>query len=94
MKIQTLEGVNKMTEYTYHQDPSHGWIQVPVSEVVRLGLTPSRYSYRNAESVFLEEDADASQWAKAKRDAGEQFTLKDAHVNYDSFIRNLPRFGD
>jgi len=86
--------VNKITEYTYHQDPGHGWIEVPLSEVVRLGLNPSRYSYRNAESVYLEEDADASQWAKAKKDAGELFNLKEVHVNDDSFIRNLPRFGD
>jgi hypothetical protein len=93
MKIQTLEGVNKMTEYTYHQDPGHGWIEVSLAEVVRLRLNPSSYSYRKAESVYLEEDVDASHWAKAKRDAGEQFTLKDAHVNYDSFIRSLPRFG-
>ena len=84
----------KMTEYTYHQDPGHGWIEVPLVEVARLRLNPSRYSYRQSERVFLEEDKDGSDWAKAKKDAGEPFNLKDAHVNYDSFIRTLPRFGD
>ena len=83
-----------MTEYTYHQDPAHGWIEVPLSEVVRLRLNPSRYSYRKAERVFLEEDSDGSEWAKAKKDAGELFNLKEVHVNYDSFIRSFPRFGD
>ena len=83
-----------MNEYTYHQDPGHGWIEVPLSDVVRLRLNPSRYSYRKAERVFLEEDSDGPEWAKAKKDAGEPFNLKDVHVNYDSFIRDLPRFGD
>ena len=27
-----------MTTYTYTQDPAHGWIGVPVDELIRLGL--------------------------------------------------------
>jgi hypothetical protein len=78
--------------YTYHQDPGHGWIQVPLSEVERLNITPSRYSYRDRAAAYLEEDCDAALWIEAKRAAGEPYTITERHSNADSFIRNLPRF--
>jgi len=48
--------------YTYHQDPGHGWIEVPMRELRDLGIagriTP--WSYREGETAYLEEDNDAS----------------------------------
>lgn len=48
--------------YTYHTDPGHGWLEVPVGDVLALDLTPgmfSPYSYRKGSFLFLEEDCDA-----------------------------------
>jgi len=67
-------------EYTYHQDPGHGWIEVPLEELHRLQIT-------------LEEDCDAGAWARAKREAGESFTLIDRHTNHDHPIRHFQSFG-
>jgi len=81
-----------MDAYTFHQDPGHGWIQVPLQEVARLGIKPSRYSYQDRANAYLEEDCDAGLFIEAKKAAGEPYTFREQHTNNDSFIRNLPRF--
>ena len=78
--------------YHYHMDPGHGWIQVPLAELARLGLKPSRYSYKDERFAYLEEDCDASQWMAAKRKMNERFELAAAKYSHESFIRSLDRF--
>jgi len=80
-------------EYTYHTDPGHGWIEVPLSELRRLKLKPSPYSYKKGQLAYLEEDCDASAWTAAKRAAGEPFQLTIQHTDHDHPIRNFSRFG-
>jgi hypothetical protein len=83
-----------MTEYTFHADPSHGWLEVPVAEVRRLGIADkvSAYSYRNGDNAYLEEDCDAGLWLDAKKAAGEEYKIREVNSNHDSFIRAMPRF--
>jgi hypothetical protein len=83
-----------MTEYTFHSDPSHGWLEVPVAEVRRLGIEDkvSRYSYRKGANAYLEEDCDASLWMDAKKAAGEEYKIREINSNYDSTIRAYARF--
>lgn len=81
-----------MTAYTFHQDPGHGWIQVSLEEVKRLGIKPSRYSYQDRTHAYLEEDCDAGLFIEAKKAAGEPYAFTEQHTNHDSFIRSLPRF--
>ena len=47
--------------WTFHTDPGHGWLQVKAEDVENLGVSDqiSRYSYRNEDDVYLEEDCDA-----------------------------------
>ena len=80
-------------EYTYHTDPGHGWIEVPLSELRRLKLKPSPYSYKKGQLAYLEEDCDASAWTAAKRAAGEPFQLVTQHTDHDHPIRNFSSFG-
>jgi len=84
-----------MTTYNFHQDPGHGWIEVPMSEIERLCIADqiSPYSYRKGATAYLEEDCDASVFLRAKEARGEAFAFRDVHTNRDSFIRNLDRFG-
>lgn len=51
-----------MSNYIYHQDPSHGWVEVPMAELRALGIAGriSPWSYRDDETAYLEEDDDAS----------------------------------
>lgn len=80
-------------QYTYHTDPGHGWVEVPLAEINRLKLTPSLYSYIRGAFAYLEEDCDLSAWAHAKRAADEPYQLVTRNVNHDHPIRNYKRFG-
>jgi hypothetical protein len=54
-------------------DPGHGWLEVPVSELARLGIARkiSRYSFRKGRMAYLEEDMDAGTYLEALDAAGE-----------------------
>jgi hypothetical protein len=78
-----------MSEYTFHTDPSHGWLEVPIAEVRRLGIADkvSRYSYRKGKNAYLEEDCDYTLWHDAKKAAGEEYKIREVNSNFDSVIR-------
>jgi hypothetical protein len=54
-----------MKSYTFHTDAGHGWLEVPTADVHELQVKPSRYSYYNGNTMFLEEDCDASAFLQA-----------------------------
>jgi len=70
--------------YYYHQDPGHGWIAVKRKELERLGILDkiSGFSYQNGDTVYLEEDCDATTFCNAKKEAGEEFELKRSYREY------------
>lgn len=80
--------------YNFHTDPGHGWIEVPMSELERLGIASkiSPYSYRKDATAFLEEDCDFATFYQAKEELGELVEYKTIHTNSDSFVRRLQRF--
>lgn len=60
--------------YRFIEDPGHGWLEVPRSELRELGIldTISPYSFQAGEMVFLEEDCDAPRFSDAyKAEYGE-----------------------
>ena len=50
-----------MRTLTFHSDPGHAWLEVPLAELKSLGVAGeiSSYSYINGETAYLEEDCDA-----------------------------------
>ena len=66
---------------TYHQDPEHGWIEVPAELIDRLGILNdiSGYSYysHDRQVYYLEEDADASLLIKTLKFNGYEYVLRD-----------------
>ena len=52
------------------EDPGHGWLEVPVADLVKLGIeneiTPYSYKSRDGKLAYLEEDCDLSTYARAK----------------------------
>lgn len=81
--------------YTYHQDPGHGWIAVPVAELADLGILGkiSHYSYLQGGIAYLEEDCDAAIWhiARTTKDDGVKPELIERHVD-NTPIRNYPSY--
>ena len=56
------------TTFKFWIDPGHGWLQVAWYDLKALGLNPrdfSRYSYRNRNMFYLEEDCDAPKFLAA-----------------------------
>jgi hypothetical protein len=53
--------------YTLHSDAYHGWLEVPVEEIEKLGIKNniSNFSYINNNLAYLEEDCDAVLFIKA-----------------------------
>lgn len=80
--------------YTFHTDPGHGWLAVPVKEINELGIrgqiTP--YSYIHGELAFLEEDCDAATFMQAKKARGEPVRYVTKNIDTEHWIRRCRRF--
>jgi hypothetical protein len=80
--------------YTFHTDPGHGWLEVPTSQLVDLGIEHniSTYSYVQNETAYLEEDCDAGVFVDAyKKKHGSQPEYAEKYSEH-TFIRNLSPF--
>lgn len=57
-------------KYTFISDPGHGWLLVPLAELVALGIankiTPYSYIDREGAWCALEEDCDVLKFLRAK----------------------------
>lgn len=56
---------NNMATYSFLSDPGHGWLKVPFSDLLAVGLDLSKistFSYYDEwrDNVYLEEDCDLS----------------------------------
>ena len=91
-----IDSKNKSARLTYHQDPGHGWIEFPKSKLADIGLTLaafSGYSYQDANSIYVEEDCDASVLLDTLKRQGWTVELESLHVNRSHPIRNKRRIG-
>lgn len=95
----TINGVTLADSYAYECDPGHGWVAVPLSELVALGIaskiTPYSYIDRAAGVAWLEEDCDLSTFVYARwpEDTSPRMSaaLKIRHVEHTR-IRDLPSY--
>lgn len=82
-----------MKTYKFYEDPGHAWLAVKRAELVKLGILNkiSHYSYQKGDTVYLEEDCDASTFFAVKRDKGEEVKFIEVFQentpirNYDYF---------
>lgn len=83
--------------YTFHADPGHGWLEVPLADMIDVGLAPwdvSKYSYVDprTHTFFLEEDCDASVFLRAySQKYGHDPRYVVRHTDRDARCRSLPR---
>ena len=81
--------------YKFHSDAAHGWLEVPLGDCEALGLKPSnfsRHSYREADTLYLEEDCDLSVFMNAyKTVKGESPEVIEGPYVQDSPIREMER---
>jgi len=85
---------------TFHEDPGHGWLEVPVNLLVALGIYEhiSPYSYIDKswgpagdKLAFLEEDLDYGTFMKAAKAAGREVTVTEVYEE-NTPIRHYPGY--
>ena len=87
-----------MSNLRFISDAGHGWLEVPTVDVIKAGITPSRYSYVDAENclAYLEEDRDASAYLTAIGCIFDSAVLwgniKEVFINGDAWVRDLPPY--
>ena len=98
-------GAETMTKqpFTFHEDPGHGWLEVPAVDIAANGLTEtafSRYSYVDRGKVsgpvyYLEEDCDLTLFAQAYENKhGQHIPMETVYHAGDCFVRGLERIGE
>lgn len=84
-----------MKPLTFYSDNGHGWLQVTPQACWDIGLdcdSFSKYSYRDREHFYLEEDCDAAKFIAAfQNEYGIEPRFKEYHVHGRSPIRNMAR---
>lgn len=78
---------------TFHTDPSHGWVECPITLINKLNIKDkiSKYSYRRGDKAFLEEDCDAGVLIDALKAQGKTIEFIEKHLE-NTFVRGLPSF--
>lgn len=85
--------------YTFHEDPGHGWLEVPRAALVELGIAHriTGYSHQAGQVVYLEEDCDAGTFVRAwEVYVGQPWShvanSVTRHTNGDSGIRGCAQY--
>lgn len=78
---------------TFHIDPEHGWLEVPVALVRQSGIEVSSYSYQDGDTAYLEEDCDAPRFLDWIAEEHETPYIFERYHLEEAFIRDLPTYG-
>lgn len=81
--------------YNFYADSGHGWLKVPMTELLRLGIGDliSGYSYYRKGYAYLEEDCDAAIFTKARADEDRPISVRYFSTDRRSKIRNYQNYG-
>ncbi len=83
-----------MANFTFHIDPSHGWLEVHVTDLLKANLAPSdfsAYSYQQGDVVYLEEDCDAAIFIRSYEAHVGPLNVVEKFSHFSHWIRSLPR---
>lgn len=78
--------MNKIKTKLY-SDPGHGWYSIKRKHIKELGLTPTSYSYQRGQTVYLEEDCDASQLFARCKELGIEVEVKQILLDKSAQLR-------
>jgi hypothetical protein len=80
--------------FTFHTDPGHGWLEVPVQLLHELGIAKdiSSFSFYFSGNAYLEEDCDAGKFLKAYSAARGGLPLVDEKYSNNTPIRHYQRY--
>jgi uncharacterized protein YjhX (UPF0386 family) len=84
--------------YSFYQDPSHGWLKVPVKTLKELKIENqiSSCSYYRKGYAYLEEDCDLAIFIKSLKEKKQitfgEGNIKASHTNRSSKIRKYESY--
>ena len=81
--------------YMFYEDPGHGWLAVPLDNLIELKIADkiTSYSYLLSDMAYLEEDYDLGVFINAYKEKFNKLpAFKRKHQEYTS-IRNYPTYG-
>jgi len=93
--LKSLPKPIKKKTYRFYSDPSHGWLRVPLKDILNLGIQDkiSSCSYQNGSYAYLEEDCDVSLFLDAiGKDWKEKIKIDEYCTNRRSKIRNYASY--
>ena len=84
----------KNKTYTIYEDPGHGWVAVPMHDLVALEVADkiTGYSYLIGDMAYLEEDWDMSVFLLAFREKFGKFPDFKQKYQEVTMIRNYPNY--
>ena len=80
--------------YDFIQDPGHGWIKVPMMDLIVSGVMGkiTQYSYYTQTHAYLEEDCDAGTFIDAIKAQGKNVKFKSVVIeDFDKYLRRQRR---
>ena len=82
--------MSAMTEFTFIEDPGHGWLMVPKDVARQVGYKPTGYDYETEDHWYFEEDCSALAFIAAYKThhPDRQFTVT---VKYEEDFRQRAR---
>lgn len=91
-----MSKINIDRTYKFYADGGHGWLAVPIDIVRSMGIKVTGYSYRNGNTLYLEEDHDATTFHYAfKKLTGREHEIEYIRHRGESPIRhyvgNIPK---
>lgn len=88
--VESKANESKASEnFTFYEDASHGWLEVPKSLLKELGIADqiSSYSYQSGDMAYLEEDADLSLFISKYGNVNTNNPQDGKHIrNYGSYV--------
>lgn len=82
--------------FTFHADPGHGWLEVPITLIneLKIGNKISHYSFvnRNMGVAYLEEDCDAALFINAMEAANKPLKFEEVYHNERFAGTRCPRW--
>jgi hypothetical protein len=82
-----------MKKYLFISDPGHGWLRVPLKEILPIQDKISKCSYMNSKFAYLEEDCDMSIFLKYKYpDISSLNEISIYKYSKNTKVRSLDRF--
>jgi hypothetical protein len=90
----TYKDIAVQTNYIYHQDSGHGWLEVPARELKRMGLEDqvSPYSYLHQGKAYLEEDLDMGTFLEIRKLLPRPVDVQSNYIDGSCFIRDYPHY--